>query len=223
MDQDLIRVGEHPDKDKLREELQRRHEEALTNLITRTTPRSVVFQKPSRGGSVELDYVPGWWFIDQLNALFGYYWSFEVVEQVIDEKIGQVWVRGRLTIPLGSGQVVKEQYGSSDIKRYSKGNNAGKVMDIGDDLKSAGTDSLKKCASELGLAPDIYGNREKIENTKPGLKQMKVLYSIGEKKGMTIERVDQWVKEATGKEELDELTEIEILELMGKLRSAKNG
>lgn len=221
MGQELIKLESHSRRAELEKLLKDRQEEALTNLITRTTPRDVVFQKPSRGGSGSLDYVPGWWFIDQLNALFGYNWSFEVVEQVIDDKIGQVWVRGRLTVPLGEIQVAKEQYGSSDIKKFSKGDKAGKIMDIGDDLKSAGTDALKKCASELGLAPDVYGNREKIANVKPELKQMKVLYSIGEKKGMTVEQVDIWIKKESGKDDLDELVEEEILDLMGKLRAVK--
>lgn len=222
MDQELIRFEGHPDKDNLKKLLKERQEEALSNLITKSTPKDVIFQKPARGGSNELDYVPGWWFIDQLNSLFAFNWSFQIVKEVVDDKIGQVWVSGRLTIPLGSDTIIKENFGSSDIKKYSKGNNQGRIIDIGDDLKSAATDALKKCCSQLGLAADVYGHRERLDNSKAGLKQLKVLYSIGEKKGMTIEQVDEWVKKTSGKEELDELAEVDILDLMGKLRALKS-
>ena len=33
-------------------------------------------------------------------------------------------------------------------------------MDLGNDLKAATTDALKKCASELGIASDIYAPNE---------------------------------------------------------------
>ena len=34
------------------------------------------------------------------------------------------------------------------------------MLDYGNDLKAATTDALKKCASELGIASDIYGANE---------------------------------------------------------------
>ena len=33
-------------------------------------------------------------------------------------------------------------------------------VDYGNDLKAATTDALKKCASELGIASDVYGKNE---------------------------------------------------------------
>ena len=40
-------------------------------------------------------------------------------------------------------------------------------LDIGNDFKAAATDALKKCASELGIASDIYGKNEFREIEKP--------------------------------------------------------
>jgi isopentenyldiphosphate isomerase len=53
--------------------------------------------------------------------------------------------------------IVKEQFGRADVK-FKKGTEI--PIDYGNDLKAASTDALKKCASELGIASDIYGKNE---------------------------------------------------------------
>ena len=73
---------------------------------------------------------------------------------------GQVWVQGRLTIrnpKTFAPIVIKEQFGGADIK-FKKGTKV--PLDYANDLKAAATDALKKCASELGIASDIYGKNE---------------------------------------------------------------
>lgn len=67
-----------------------------------------------------------------------------------------LWVTGKLTVhsPDNKFSIIKMQAGSSDIKFLK---DSRKPVDIGDDLKSAHTDALKKCASLLGFASDIYG------------------------------------------------------------------
>jgi hypothetical protein len=49
------------------------------------------------------------------------------------------------------------QFGRVDIK-FKRGTKF--PLDIGNDLKAATTDALKKCAAELGIAADIYNARE---------------------------------------------------------------
>ena len=176
----------------LREQLsalqKEKFEEALKGLVTGVTPRDVIFQRPSRGG-IQVDYVPGWWFISQLNALFNWNWDFEVLEQDIGTK--QVWVKGKLVVRGVDGMVIsKTAFGGSDIKTKK---DTGEIIDIGDDLKSAATDAMKKAATLLGFAPDVYGRREVLEQTGPGRAQLKALYSVGEKSGMTEEQVDDYV------------------------------
>ena len=39
------------------------------------------------------------------------------------------------------------------------------MLDFGNDLKGAATDSMKKCASMLGIASDVYGKAEFKEET----------------------------------------------------------
>lgn len=196
---------------------QKKHEDALRNLYTGTTPREVIFQRPIRGGA-QVDYVPGWWFVEQLNALFGHLWDFEVLDQFVGEK--QVWVKGRIVAKGPEGMTVsKTAFGGSEIKKYSdKSDKFGQVIDIGDDLKAAATDALKKAATLLGIAADIYGKREVLEQTSPQKAQLETLYKIGKGKGMDKEAVDAFCVEESGKE-LDELEAVEVLGLVAKLRS----
>jgi len=49
------------------------------------------------------------------------------------------------------------QYGNKDII-FRKGTEI--PLSVGNDLKSAATDALKKCASEIGIAADIYNAEE---------------------------------------------------------------
>lgn len=96
-----------------------------------------------------LDYIPGHLVIHRLNEAFEADWSFVVTQyEVFDE---EVVCMGKLTV----GDVVKVQFGSSNITRDSE---TGKTLCLGDDLKGAATDSLKKCASLLGVGLHLYGD-----------------------------------------------------------------
>ena len=103
-----------------------------------------------------LTYVSIGYIIDVLNDIFNFDWSFEVTDQQVGNV--NVYVRGKLTV----GDISKEQYGGSAIKFTKEIYKDGilvkpsKVMDIGNDLKSASSDALKKCASLFGIASDVY-------------------------------------------------------------------
>jgi len=56
----------------------------------------------------------------------------------------------------GNVMMKKDNYGNTKPKRFP----TNIPLDLGNDLKAAATDSLKKCASELGIASDIYGAKE---------------------------------------------------------------
>ena len=196
---------------------QEKFEEALRNLITGTTPKDVVFQRPARGG-IQVAYVPGWWFIAQLNALFGHYWDLEVLNHEIEWKIKQVWVLVKLTVKGSDGiSVSKTSFGSSDIKFYKERPDV--PLDIADDLKSAVTDGMKKAATMLGIAADVYGQRETIEKTGTTKSQLDALYKVGEKQGMTKEQVDEFFDKETEGKSPTEVEQIVILGLIQKLRN----
>jgi len=121
-----------------------------TELITAPTPAEHI-KKLDKGNGVALDYVSVGYVQDVLNNAFAYNWDFVIIDQVVGKT--QVYVRGELKVYAGDGgAIVKQQYGGSRIKTTK----SGAVLSIGDDLKSAASDSLKKCASMLGIAQDVY-------------------------------------------------------------------
>jgi len=95
-----------------------------------------------------IDYVDVQLIIQRLNDAFDSKWDFDVIEHEIKET--EVIVLGKLC----AEGVHKYQFGSNKIT-VSK---AGDVISIGDDLKAATSDSLKKCASMFGVALHIYGD-----------------------------------------------------------------
>lgn len=130
------------------------------------TPPNIVRQRPGPKG-ITFDYVPGWYFKKVLNYVFGWMWDFEVIHEptipdviaLLDRGIKQVWVTGRLTVKDGKGNsIVKTQSGSADIKFLK--DSPKQPVDIGNDIKAAITDSLKKCASEFGICSDVYWKNE---------------------------------------------------------------
>lgn len=119
-------------------------------FITQKTPPQFIKSRPGPGG-MSINYVEVGYVINMLNQIFGYNWDFKVLDQQIGK--GQVWVRGELTVRLKNTEITKGQYGGADIKINRS---TGDAVGIADDLKAAASDSLKKCASMLGIASDVY-------------------------------------------------------------------
>lgn len=118
------------------------------------TPKKYIKSRKGRGGR-RFDYVEGGYIVKRLNEIFNHLWDFEVVDKEIGKK--QIYVQGKLTVyPHPQMRITKTQFGSAVIGKYSKGKKEGQIMDIGNDLKAAATDALKKCASLVGIASDIY-------------------------------------------------------------------
>ena len=96
-----------------------------------------------------LDYIEGHSVIQRLNEAFDGCWSFEIISHDILEE--EVMVQGKLS----ADGVVKTQFGSSSITRAKDG---GAIISLADDLKAAATDSLKKCATLLGVGLYLYSS-----------------------------------------------------------------
>jgi recombination DNA repair RAD52 pathway protein len=122
--------------------------------LLKKTPTQYVHTRPAKGGGT-WEYVTGGYVRKVLNLMFGWQWSFEI----LDEKImhGEVIVKGKLTCTSNGITIIKTQYGNKDVI-CRKGTDI--PLSIGNDLKSAATDALKKCAAELGIAADIYNKQD---------------------------------------------------------------
>ena len=123
--------------------------------LVQKTPEKYVYKRPAKGGG-EWSYVTGHYVERVLNFTFGWTWDFEVSSH--GREGDMVWVLGKLTVKDDHGHtIIKSQFGRADIK-FKK--NSKEMLDFGNDLKSATTDAMKKCASLLGIASDIYGKSE---------------------------------------------------------------
>jgi len=90
--------------------------------------------------------------VTRLNEVLGFDgWSFAVREHGIDKESDTAWVLGRLEIYSDGKTIIREQFGSQQLKRFSKGPNQGKVIDLANDQMGAATGALKKCASLIGV------------------------------------------------------------------------
>jgi hypothetical protein len=139
----------------------------LAHLLKKT-PAQYVKKRPAKGGG-QWEYVTGGYVKKCLNLMFGWDWDFEIMEQMVMH--GEAIVKGRLTCRTNGRTIVKMQFGNKDImyrkqspeeqQRFSE-----KIpLSIGNDLKAAATDCLKKCAAEIGIANDIY-NKEDFNEVK---------------------------------------------------------
>lgn len=243
----------------------------LVDLLTKPTEftgkDSPVKYRTARGGG-KVAYVPSTHFITKLNDCFGFLWSFESKEPL--KEGDQIVAGGRLTvhIPLLKKKTVrtfmengkevteesqefeilnvsKEQFGSSEVKRYARteiakdkrGNiqydekkqaiikhRAGDVIDLGDDFKAAATDSMKKCATHFGIYLDVYRSSDKEESGgKRGQledEHLEVFYDRANEAGMDNEEADKWAVEKIGKEK-EEWEAIDLMALVPALIALK--
>lgn len=144
------------------------NEKQLKQILQRT-PTKYIHQRPAKGGGT-WDYVTGGYVKKCLNIMFGWDWDFEI----LDEKIlhGEAVVKGKLTCRSNGKSIIKMQFGNKDIifkKDVDKDGNR-VPLSIGNDLKAAATDCLKKCAAEIGIAADIY-NKLDFNEVRVSLKK----------------------------------------------------
>ena len=207
------------------------NEKQLKHILQKT-PAKYIKSRPAKGGG-NWNYVSGGYIKKCLNLMFGWAWDFEIIDEQIMH--GEVVVKGRLTCRSNGQSIIKMQYGNKDIaykrkpvfdnngnpvmvtnsygKSYQKTEPSDEPLSIGNDLKAAATDALKKCAAEIGIASDIYNAEEfrevhlTIEEKEEPSEEMKRAKTFI-KKAQSIKEVQNLEKtfESTGLE-LDEETQ----------------
>jgi hypothetical protein len=126
------------------------------NFLLGKTPETHIYTRPGKGGG-QWKFVTGVYVKKVLNSIFGWDWDFEIVSFDVNMAAKQAIVHGKLTCRANGATVVKHQFGRADIKIRKAD---GAPLDLGNDLKAASTDALKKCASELGICSDVFGESE---------------------------------------------------------------
>jgi hypothetical protein len=110
------------------------------------TGKEIKTRKGNFGASI--DYAQVQLVIQRLNDAFDGFWSFKVIEH--ETQGDEIVVLGELAC----NGITKQQFGNSKITMTK----AGTVLSIGNDLKAAASDSLKKCATMFGVALHLYGH-----------------------------------------------------------------
>lgn len=154
---------------------------SIRSQLTKPIDSSLI--KEREGGKTILRYVSGATVINLLNQVFNYAWSWTDTEQwiqpsipffnkyakyddttmfqgnkgIFEEQPPVAHVKGKLTVYLTDEnnnvfKVEKTGYGSKTI--------IGKVSEQESIFKAASTDALKKAASMLGIAIDLYMDEE---------------------------------------------------------------
>jgi len=151
------------------------------NFLFAKTPKKHIYERPAKGGG-KWKYVTGTRIEKVLNLIFGWDWDFFIDKFDVNMEAKQTIVLGRLVVRTGGKEIVKMQFGKSDImfktetRKDEKGNvikelnsygemkpkkfPSNQMLDLGNDLKAAATDATKKCASKLGIASDVYAPNE---------------------------------------------------------------
>lgn len=138
--------------------------------IFNTTPKRYQYNRPGKGGG-RWNYVKVSYVRRALDSIFGYAWSFDVETSLSEAfevaKLTKVCVvKGVLTCRVkNDGQwleIKKVQFGRAEVKLKK---NSTELLDFGNDMKAASSDALKKCASLLGIAADVYDPDEFQEIT----------------------------------------------------------
>lgn len=126
------------------------------SVLRQKTPLDVIFQREVGGRAC--DYVKVGWVIQKLNEAVGFDWDWVRDQVDIDKENDQVVYYGHLVVRIRDvktmqilGEIVKYAEGGSDIKRYKNG----KLLDLGNDVKAARSDAIKKAAQSLGIALDL--------------------------------------------------------------------
>lgn len=105
-------------------------------------------------------YVEGHTMIREANLAFLFNWDNEVVD--VREDDFEISVMVKCTFRFTEGfEVIKTQCGQAD-KKFSttlKTDGKPRLIMIGDTIKAATTDGIKKCMSELGINQDVYAGK----------------------------------------------------------------
>jgi hypothetical protein len=153
-----------------------------------------------------LDYIEGSAVIQRLNDCFDGEWIFEIQEhQVYDD---EVVVLGKLN----AQGISKSQFGKSRVTRRDSDRS---TVSLGDDLKAAATDCLKKCATLFGVGLHLYfdtpqsGNGNGHHRGAPSgngavsgrltAKQLSAIFSLAKVRGWSNKQVREFCLEMFGK------------------------
>ena len=132
--------------------------ELLQNL-SEPFPREV--ERSMKKGGTSLTYIPVSEVITRLNTVLGIEnWSYDVKDCSRDA-LDPEWVIAHVTLTavIDGHAVIKDGFGGQKIKRMKSGD----PVDLGDEMKGAVSDALKKAAQHLGVGLYLARSDESLQ------------------------------------------------------------
>lgn len=134
----------------------------MSDLYERLSePFPVEMEKTLRKGGVNLTYIPVSEVITRLNRVIGIEnWSSTIVKcdrDALDPDY--IVAHVRLVATIDDKVVSKDGFGGQKIKRMKNG----EIVDLGDEMKGAVSDALKKAAQQLGVGLYLARDADAIE------------------------------------------------------------
>ena len=129
--------------------------EALIGQCYTPFPSNVIKIRQDAGtGNKPLSYVGHPEYMRRLDALFPFAWDFRT--EVVGLTDTTVAVKGSLSITLADGRTItRENFGNGSINRG---------FPLGDAMKVAAVDALKKCCSTFGIGLHLYDGDTELDN-----------------------------------------------------------
>lgn len=135
----------------------------MQNGFNEQFPKEV--ERQLKKGGASLTYIPVSEVITRLNKVLGFDgWSYEIIKcerDALDPDF--IVAHVRLTVyPHGSEYSIvvnKDGFGGQKIKRTKNGD----IVDLGDEMKGAVSDALKKAAQALGIGLYLARSEEAME------------------------------------------------------------
>lgn len=129
---------------------------AIQQILNQQVPNEAIQTRPGKSGKT-FDYVSHGYVTRVLNDAFGHKWSGKVVPGTVQIGETGVLVLYELTVWIGGQEIVKVEPG---WKEYITNYQGDRVMSLGDTVKSAVSDGLRRCAMRLGVGLNLYAQEE---------------------------------------------------------------
>lgn len=213
----------------------------IRQALEKPFDKKFIKQRPGSFGR-SLNYVEADVVITRLNNIFDDDWSFNIQTKPHEAFInGHIVVQGTLSVPnlievdgklIKDGDIHKTAFGG---KKANMAKIDGSFLDLASDYKASSQDCLKKCASYIGIALDLYGTDIKEEDDKDEKEdkpeqskvkeiaassiQLKAIQSLATSKKVTA--LLSFASKTVGKDifKLEELTESEAKNIIVALNS----
>jgi hypothetical protein len=180
----------------------------IYSQLTEHFPKEV--ERQLKKGGASLTYIPVSEVITRLNKVLGVTkWSFEIIScgrDALDPEYIVAHVRITLYLDEGYGMIARDGFGGQKIKRTK----AGEIVDLGDEMKGAVSDALKKAAQTFGVGLYLARTEEAMDAVEvvpepvisPEIEEMWTNF-VGLSKSLTAEQKARlntfWDKYASGR------------------------